>query len=617
MSFSVFAQRRELASWRIPSDLRHSASVVVRSEEFELEISGLASAKYSIHRIITVLNAAGMQALFFVARTDKFTELENVAIVTYDSTGMITHHYGIKDLVVSLNGEELVDNIKTYLIRVPSNYYPISMEIRYDLRFKGILEYPTYRILAPGEALENSSYSVRVRKDLDLRYKERNIHLPPVIEEDSKYKIYTWKTKNLAPIPFEENTTGMREQYPYILVAPNKFRLDDYEGDMSSWKNFGIWYSDLQKHLDGLTEERAKFIQELVKPATDEREKVRLIYLYMQKNFRYVAIELGIGGFRPFPASFTDKKKYGDCKGLSAYMQAALAAIGIKSYQVLIQTQADQALDPEFPCSQFNHVILCVPQPKDSIWLECTSRTMDFGVLSSITQNRLALLISDTGGVIVKTPGSAPRQNRQYAYSRIAIREDGSGHSQTEFRSTGEFKQELIQLQNEMPDRQKMYAVNQWGFKEPSDLQFGPDLVKNVFRVELVQNLESVPEFIAGDKMFFATRQYRICNQSMPKNDNRRADYYFTFVFEKTDTTAFLLPKGFTLDALPDSRKFSCPYASYSCHYWYDENSRTIFSAARLMLNQEKIPAQDYDSVKLFFDSVYVENGQRIVIRKN
>src|SRR4030095_3800912 len=136
----------------------------------------------------------------------------------------------------------------------------------------------------------------------------------------------------------------------------------------------------------------------LVKDAPSESEKIKRIYEYMQNNFRYVSIQLGIGGYRPFSATFTDQKKYGDCKGLSNYMKAALKSVGIKSHIAIINAQYNaEPVDPDFPANNFNHAILCVPG-KDTIWLECTSSSAEFGKLGTFTENRNALLVTENGG---------------------------------------------------------------------------------------------------------------------------------------------------------------------------------------------------------------------------
>ena len=68
---------------------------------------------------------------------------------------------------------------------------------------------------------------------------------------------------------------------------------------------------------------------------------------------------LALEDLRPFSANFTDQKKYGDCKGLSNYMKAALNAVGIKSNIAMINAGYNSLpVDPMFPADEFDHVIL-------------------------------------------------------------------------------------------------------------------------------------------------------------------------------------------------------------------------------------------------------------------
>src|SRR6185436_1398426 len=156
-------------------------------------------------------------------------------------------------------------------------------------------------------------------------------------------------------VEYEEGASD--NKYPQIVLAPNKFSYYGYEGDLTSWKSFGIWLNTLYNGQDVLPADRQQFFKELVKDAQNDREKARLIYDYLQKNFRYVSIQLGIGGFRPFSADFTEKKKYGDCKALSNVMQAMLATVGIKAYSAIINAGNNAlAMDPDFPAQLSNHV---------------------------------------------------------------------------------------------------------------------------------------------------------------------------------------------------------------------------------------------------------------------
>ena len=601
----------------IPESVKKNASVVVRNETIEFEVTDIDRAKLNVHRIVTVINESGEEALFFHQQTDKFVSLEDAEIKIYNNAGKIINKYKQKDLNTVSVGDELIDDAKSYYFHVPATIFPVTIEYSYTKRYKGILSYPRYEILVPDEGVESSSYTAKILSSLDVRFKEKNIHLPPFISEDGKYKIYAWSVKNLAPIKYEEGAVSYESRYPSIILAPNHFKLDDYEGDMTSWNSFGLWYASLKKGADMLPEERKKFYSELVRTAKNDREKVKIIYDYLQKNFRYVSIQLGIGGFRPFSAQFTDEKKYGDCKALSNYMQAVLASLGIESYQALINAEYNkEPVDPAFPCNLFNHVILCVPQKKDSIWLECTSRTNDFGELGSFTENRNALLIKENGGILVATPISKASDNIFNAFTTITLKEDGSGSSKTTLKGKGEYKQDLISLMDEKEDEQKNYIVSRWSFKDPDSIIFNKKEPAGEPELIITQELENIPEFKTSSKMFLPPHIYNIWSIKLPKSENRRQDFYFNCPFEKTDTTVFKIPDGYKLEALPEGRNSQYNSACYTSKYCYDEKSWSVYSTDKIILKKNKIPVQDYSAIKNFFDDVLKENADRIVIKK-
>lgn len=617
IGWASLAQTPAFSIAGIPESVKKNATHIVRSEKIEFEVSAIDRARLNVDKVVTVMGEGGRSALLFVKETDKFVSLEEAEIRVFDASGKNIGKYKQRDLTSLALAEGLIDDSKIYFLQVPASTFPVTVEFKYELRYKGILSYPPYEIMHPGEGVEASSYTARIPQNMDLRYQAKNISLSPAMEDDGKYKTYRWAVKNLSPLEEEEGAVSYESRYPSILLAPNHFKLDDYEGDMTSWKSFGRWYGDLKKGLDVLPEERQAFFRELVKNAGSDREKARIIYTYLQNNFRYVSIQLGIGSFRPFPADFTDKKKYGDCKALSNYMQAALQAVGIKSYQALVNAGYNkEPVRPEFPCNQFNHVIVCIPQPADSIWLECTSRTNDFATLGSFTENRNALLITEDGGVLVRTPVSKDQDNIFTAVTDIELMEDGSGKTSTHLRTTGEYKQDMMDCANEKTDAQKVFFINKMGFKDPTRVLFKKNELSGEYQVAIDQELETLAELKTGTKMFLTPRAYQLWMRKLPRADQRRQDFYFNCPFEKTDTTLFHLPAGYKVDALPEPKDITCDGAAYTARYWYDENKGQIYSTAKIDLRLYKIPVKDYAKVKDFFDAIMQDNLQRIVLKK-
>lgn len=613
-----FAQLKQYDASLIPAELKKNAYSVKREEQMSLEVKSINKASYRIHQVITVLDEKGRDELVFHFSTDRFISLESVAIQFLDDKGNSIKKFKRSDLVSFTAGEGLVPDGKAYYLQPPVVSYPVTIVTDCEILFNGILEYPSYHVQQPEQSVEHSVFTAIVPADLDFRFKAKNTSLTPQVANDGKVKTYSWTAKNIAALEYEEGGAASRYKYPQIILSPNKFELDGYPGDMSSWENFARWSASLMTKTNNLTEERKQFFRNLVKDATDDHDKARIIYKYMQENCRYVSIQLGIGGYKPFDADFVDKKKYGDCKALSNYMYACLNAVGIRSHYALINSDYNaEPVDPAFPVNAFNHIILCVPFPKDTVWLECTSNITEFGVLGNFTENRNALLVTEEGGKLVPTPKSKAGDNLFSSNSQVDLAADGSGLLKISLQCTGEYKQDMIgYIANRKKDDQKNFLVNYLGYMQPDEFEISADPINKNAPTTMQMVIGKIPEFTAGKKMFLNPRVYKIWKSSLPKAENRSQDFYFETPFIKTDTTVYQLPEGFGIETLPKARQQSFEYGNFATTYEFDESKRQVRSVARLQLNEYKIPAAKYLACRNFFNDVLGEYTEKIVIKK-
>jgi hypothetical protein len=609
-----YAQDISYAAATIPAILKEGAHVVTRSEEIKYVVKDLDKASLTVHKVYTILDEEGKSELFFALNTDKTKRVDEVDIRIYDAFGRQINKFKKKDLLKQASQGGLVDEGVYHWISIPATSFPVTIELNYEVDESSTLFYPRYSIQNSELAVESSSFTAVVPADIDLRYREQGISLKPSTTTEGNNKIYKWEVKNLKAYKGEEGGVDGTSTDPAIILGPNKFKYYNTYGDMTSWKSFGQWAYGLLNGLDELPEDRKAFFVSMVKDAKSDKEKVAIIYDYLQKNFRYVLIRLGIGGYKPFPAKFTDQNKYGDCKGLSFFMNSALKAVGIKSYCALINSQYNDEPVPEsFPGTYFNHMILCVPQQKDTIWLECTSSTIDFNFLGSGTENRKALLLTEGGGVLVATPSSLSSNNCIFTSTKINLNEDGSGTTVTSLASKGKFKYILNEMVNAKKDDQKEMIMRWLGFKQPDEFT----IMKKDKTLDLDLKIEKIPQFSAGSKMFLNPRINPVWKTVLPKSENRKQDYYFDAPFIRTDSTVYSLPEGYIAESLPPVSALKCDYGSYSANYSYDKEKNQLVSITRLELTHNKIPAGKYAEVKKFFDGVLSEDTQKMVIKKN
>lgn len=615
----TFSQVNNYSAFMIPDSLKKDADLVVREESVRLNVKDKSNAWYDVHQVITILNEQARHKLVFYWMSSKFQVLDNAEIKVYDAAGTKKNTYSRKEMNSMNYGEGLVPEGKLTFYEVTAPSYPITLEYTYSVKFKGIFSLPEYSINSPWQSVQHSVFEVEAPADLGVRYKLQNTDLQPVLTHSGNKNILHWEVKNLKAYKLEKHSGSSDMYQPMVLIAPNKFQLDDYEGDMTSWKNFGTWINNLYAKTTGLPEAKKQFYQDLVKKAVSDGDKAKILYEYLQDNMRYVSIQLGIGGLRPFPASFVDDKKYGDCKALSNYLRSALDAVGVKSNIVIIQgSMTPRTVVEDFPANYFNHVILCVPRQKDSIWLECTSTTLPFAELGVWTENRKAMMVTDDGGVLVNTPLSNYKKNTEARKTVIEVNAEGGAVVKTTAHLTGDERDMLLMRFHDMKDDEKRkYFITEKGWKQPDILNLSTATKRaNPYWVNGDMEYEKIYSFNAGTKLFFEPRLYPLFNEDIPENNDRKLDYHFISPYQVFDTTVYKFPAGFTIENKPSNKQVSKPFAQYACSYTWDADTRTLTVNASLQLKERVIKAADYKSLYDFYKQVRADANEKIVMKK-
>lgn len=602
----------------IPDSLLKDAGVVTRFESRVFDIDATDDASYKFHGIYTVLSERGKRALFFAQRTDKFRKLDDAEIKVYNALGTKLNTYKKKEMFSQAYGDGLVEDGSYTWFSVSAPTYPITVELEYTLKFKGLLEYPDYIIQLPYESVQESIYTITAPPELLPRYLVINSTIKPSISAEGKKTKLEFKASNLQAKHYEDESGGMERYFPKVYISPQKFKMADYEGDMSSWKTFGLWSYNLIGNSNQLSDENKATIQQVVGGAASVKEKTQKLYAYLQKNMRYVSIQLGIGGWKPFPADFVFKKKYGDCKALSNFMQAALAAVGVKSYYTLINAEENGLpVKPEFATSEFNHVILCVPDGKDSIWLECTSSTKDFNRLGYATENRNALLITENGGILVNTPKSKAQNNVESITSNIYLNEDGGAKTSSSLQATGHFKDQAVYYINQKTeDEKREFVVKGLEWKQPDELKISHgDRELSPYNANIEALYEKLMMTKAGSKMFIPSCLYNFFDEDVPL-EKRKYDYFFSGPYIKYDTSSFHLPKGYIPEQLPEDKNLATPFAKYSCTTKFDAATGTVQIMRMLEISVAQIKAEQYATLCEFKANVDASVKSKLVIKQ-
>lgn len=604
----------------VPDSLKGDANSVVRYNLEEYDVQGPGKAIYKSHSIVTVLNEKGNhEAEVSLHYNKKYSNLSSFEMRVYDANGELIKKYRKGDMYEHAvdDGMSIVTDDRAMHLRHTIANYPTTIEISYERDENSLIGIGEWLIQEPEQSIQNSVCRVSISPGAGFRYLNKNTNVKPEKTGEAEKEVYTWHVSNSKAFKLEEGAVSWRV-LPVVEFSQNKFQYYGIPGDISTWQVYGKWQQALNADVCTLSPERIQAIRKMTDTIRSDKEKAKFLYKYMQQNMRYVSIQLGIGGLKPFAATFVDEKKYGDCKALSNYMHALLKAVDIKSYYAKINAGAnEEPADYSFPYDYSNHIILCIPFKNDTTWLECTNSTMPFGTLGTFTENRNALLVTEDGGKLISTPKSTAQENQFNSETHITLDADGGAKAQIKILSTGEYRFEYVGMLAMKTDEQKQTLLTDLGIKQPSSFDFESGKDINGTK-ELTLNLEydKFCDVIAGDKQFYRPAVFKLWANTIPILEKRKTDFYWEYPRIKTCVTTIDMPTGFEVETLPSNTSLKFTYGSYEINYLYNKDKNQVISTAKFVLTNHVIPADKYTEMQQYMDAIAKAQNKKLVIKK-
>jgi len=191
----------------------------------------------------------------------------------------------------------------------------------------------------------------------------------------------------------------------------------------------GNWYSNLTNGRRDASPEITQQVAALTASARTPLDKMKALAQFVQNDIRYVAIELGIGGWQPHAASEVFVHRYGDCKDKATLLSSMLSQVGIESFYVVINSERGY-VTPEVPANVggFNHVVLAIKLPANVsdlslvatiqhprlgtlLYFDPTNELTPFGEIGGYLQANYGLLVTSEGGELVELPRQPSAMN--------------------------------------------------------------------------------------------------------------------------------------------------------------------------------------------------------------
>jgi transglutaminase-like putative cysteine protease len=239
------------------------------------------------------------------------------------------------------------------------------------------------------------------------------------------YDVYRYQYSNLVAYPSEPGQVRDIEHSAHLIVST--FR--DYV-------QVGASYQRLASPKTRVTPRVKELALQITSGLSDSRDRAKAIYYWVLRNMRYVAVQLGDGGFEPNDVETILDSGYGDCKDHVVVLESLLRAVGIESTAALINAGSSYQLAPVASPHPFNHVISYLPGL--DVYLDPTARFSEFGTLPESALDKPVVLTALKQ--ISSTPKMKAAEHVTESRIHLAMNPDGSfsGKSKTVFRGTPE-----------------------------------------------------------------------------------------------------------------------------------------------------------------------------------
>jgi len=446
-----------------------------------------------------------------------------------------------------------------------------------------------------------------------IQYRQYSIHMAaPRVDSNATRTRLLWESYLVKPLQHEIYSQG-EEAESIVMVAPLMF-VYGVEGSLKDWQSFGNWQYRLMDGLDELPDWEKMSITALIRGISDKKEIVRVLYHYLQDHTRYINVTIGIGGLKPYPASYVAKNKFGDCKALTNYMKALLKFAGIESFYVTVYS-SEQPREPlEGFAGPFNHVILAVKIGPDTLWLENTSNINPFGYVGTSIQNRKALLVVNQESRLVQTP--ALKRDDNLVINRLTYNLNLNGNARllvnssfrgNKFELFNQFHSQLNVADKERRIRDYMPYENcevlTWELNKAHRDTTLITLNATLTMHKILQPL--------GNEYYFSIHPCEVPPFTVPAN--RSLSVILPYPLYNIDSLEYNLPAGFTMKKDADTVRLLSSYGNY-------ELTTQSAPGKIIVLRKFELYAGTYSTGKYpdfyhFIRSVKEADAQKLVIK--
>ena len=596
------------------------------------------------HKIRTVVREAykilrpsgreyGVVAVPFTPRK-KITSLHGWCIPAQGKDYEVKDKEAMEVSLPKIEGSDLISDVKDKLLRIPAPDPGNIVGYEYEVLEQPLVLQDVWHFQGESPVRE-SHYSLQVPPDWE--YKASWLNYPEVKPTLAGSSQWQWGLSDVKAIRREDDMPPLRGVAGQMIVTffpPGGSGADGF----ATWQEMGNWYQNLTSRRRDASAEIKQKVTALTASAATPLDKMRALAQFVQHDIRYVAIELGIGGWQPHPAADVFVHRYGDCKDKATLMSSMLHEIGVDSYYVVINAERG-SVTPDMPAyvGGFNHVIVAIKLPEGLtdpslvatmqhpkqgklLFFDPTNEWTPFGELRGHLQANYGLLVTPDGGELVELPQQPSRMNGIQRTARLTLAESGTLKGDVEEVRVGDRAwSQRWRLTRVTKDSDRIKPIEELltdsipMFRITKATLINLQQTEAPFGFNYSFEAESYGKNAGG---LLLVRPRVIGSKSSALLETREPRKYpVEFDAPVWDTDAFYitLPPGYEVDDLPPPVDVDCSFASY--HSKTDVHGNVIHYARTFEVKELSLPVSRVEELKKFYRIIAGDERNTAVLK--
>lgn len=429
-------------------------------------------------------------------------------------------------------------------------------------------------------------------------------------DEPSNMHVYDFVARDVPAIAPEENAPGVTERAAYLHVSTYR-----------TWEDVARWYWGLIAEQLRADDRVRAIAQRVTRGMTEPRDKVRAIYNWVIQNTRYVALEFGIHGFKPYRVADICQRGFGDCKDKASTIVTMLREVGIDASIVLVRTRRNGDIDTT-PASLavFDHAIAYVPAMPgypDGLFLDGTAQNSAMDELPSMDQGAMGLVVNQRGeGRLVRLPFIQSANNRVEIRTELDVNASGGGRLRASHELRGPDAGALraaMEAQATRVERIERWLSGAYPGSRVSNVRTG-DLrdVDQPARLEYEAEIPSIGTRQSDTLRFAPTPNPELTSQ-FGERSSRTSDVMLPGPLSVHERRVIRLPAGTSVSELPPAANIRTAWVSLE--YTLQHTGTTITIDRTLTYHVDRVAVRDYQTFRDACQRIDEALGRRVTAR--